>query len=259
MRHDDGLVESLLHGFQIDGGVPRPGKGDGREGLGNEEAVPRAQLPGAVGQSVVGSDPGGVDELCELHNAGLRNHVGPAGTVGGNGGAMACLVGFGHVAQTECAATRRRAADGKEAEILDGAGDEFAVEGRRDEDGDSLVPEAVSAGEQRAVPEGEDDGAGDFDADGDVRRVDVAVAPGASEQADEENRDGRDDREEDSLLEREALHGVKCSWRRSMGVCGWCSLKRFEPRRWDLDAVACWAAWGEGTRCVQCLQRGMPG
>ncbi len=79
---------------------------------------------------------------------------------------MAGAVGLGHLAQGGGAATGAGAADGLEAEEFDGASDEFAVEAAGDEDGDVEIAEAVGGDQERAVPEGEDGGAGDLVAGG---------------------------------------------------------------------------------------------
>ena len=91
--------------------------------------------------------------------------------------------------------------DGGEAEEFDGAGDKFAVEGARDEDGYAVVAEATGAGEQGAVPEGEDRRAGDGDADGGCRGVDVSIAPGEAEQPDDQHGEARDDSQGEALGE----------------------------------------------------------
>ena len=70
MGEFDGAIERGLDRRQIGGYGARPGYGDAREGFGDEEAVPGAELPGAVGMNVAGID-GGVDELGELSDAGL--------------------------------------------------------------------------------------------------------------------------------------------------------------------------------------------
>ena len=103
-----------------------------------------------------------------------------------------------------------------EAEESDGAGDKFAVERWRDEDGDLFVAEAMRAHEERAMPEGKDDWARDFNADGHalargVERVDVAVAQCRAECADEQCGERRNDGEQKSLLAREDRHEDECS------------------------------------------------
>src|ERR1700678_308338 len=62
LRQFDGAVERGLNGRQVRRSRTRPGDGDTGKRLGNEEAVPRAQLPGVLGVDVAGTD-GGVDEL----------------------------------------------------------------------------------------------------------------------------------------------------------------------------------------------------
>ena len=94
------------------------------------------------------------------------------------------------------------AANGDEAQALDGAGDEFAVEAAADEDGDAEVAEAPDAGEEAAVPEGEDDGRRDVVAGDDAGVADVAVAEGDAETADGEAREAGEDGEGEPLLQR---------------------------------------------------------
>ena len=53
---------SASAGRWLGGDVGGPGDEDAGEGFGDEEAVPGAELPGAVGQGVEDADPGGVDQ-----------------------------------------------------------------------------------------------------------------------------------------------------------------------------------------------------
>ena len=133
-----------------------------------------------------GADPGGPGERGELDGTGFGDHGRAAWAVGGDRGAVALGVGVGHVAQAGGSAARTGAADGEEAEVLHRSGDEFAVEARRDEDGNALVAKAVGAHQQDAMPEGENDWAGDFDADGDAGGVDVLVTQSGTKQADQQ-------------------------------------------------------------------------
>ena len=98
----------------------------------------------------------GVDELGQLDDAGLGDLCRAAGAVGGNGAVVPGEVGALQVAQSGSAVARAGAANGDEAEPLDRAGDEFAVEAAADEDGDAVVAEAPRRGEQAAMPEGID-------------------------------------------------------------------------------------------------------
>ena len=197
-RH--GAVEGCLYGGLGDGSplcldVRGPGDKDAGEGFWDEEAVPGAELPGAVGEGVEGTDLRGVDDLCELGGAGLGYPGGTAWAVGGDGADVALVVGTGETSEAGGSGAGGGAADGAEAEALDGTGDELAVEGLADEDGDVPVAEAVGADEERAVPEDEDGGAGQLIA-GDCSWIGyVFVAEGGAEQTDESGRERRDEGE----------------------------------------------------------------
>ncbi len=169
--HGDGAVESRLHGglegllVDISGygdDVGGPGEEDAGEGFGDEEAVPGAKLPGAEGEGVEGADGGSVDERGQLRGSGFGDHGGAARAVGGDGADAARGVGALEVAEAGGSGAGGGAADGEEAETLDRAGDEFAVEAAADEDGDLFVAEAVGAGEEGAVPEDVDGWAGEL-------------------------------------------------------------------------------------------------
>src|SRR5665213_1145839 len=88
------------------------------------------------------------------------------------------------VAQTGGAVAGAGAADGDEAETLDGAGDKLAVEAAADEDGDAMVAETPRGGEQAAVPEGVDGGRRGVVAGKGAGIGDVFVAKGDAEAAD---------------------------------------------------------------------------
>jgi hypothetical protein len=183
----------------VGGGWARPGDGNAGERFGDEEAVPGAELPGAMRVDVAGAD-GSVDELSELGRTGLGDHGGAAGAVGGDGAVVAGEVGTLHVAQTGSAVAGAGAADGDEAEAFDGAGDEFAVEAAADEDGEAVVAEAPGAGNQTAVPEGVDGGGRDLVAVCGSRLADVVVAKGDAEATDNHARQTGDDGEGYALL-----------------------------------------------------------
>ena len=167
-------MDGLLVGRDVGG----EGDEDAGEGFGDEEAVPGVEGPGAEWEGVEGSDPGGSGERGELGRAGFGDLGGAAGAVGGDGAAMAGGVGFRHAAESRGSSAAGRTADGAEAEQLDSAGDELAVKAAGDEDGDVAVAEAVGAGQQGAVPEGEDGRTGDGVADGGVGAGEVLVAEG---------------------------------------------------------------------------------
>src|SRR6266851_7317507 len=100
----DGAVERGLDRGQVGGDGACPGDGDAREGFGDEEAIPGAELPGAVGMDVTGVYRG-VDELGEVGDAGLGYHGRARGAIPGAG-----------------------ASDGEKAHVLRGTGDQLAVE-----------------------------------------------------------------------------------------------------------------------------------
>jgi hypothetical protein len=93
------------------------------------------------------------------------------------------------------------AADGDEAEALDGAGDEFAIEAAADENGDAEVAEAPDAGKQTTMPEGVDTREGRFVAGGNSGVADIAITEGDAEAADGHARDTGDNGEGDALLQ----------------------------------------------------------
>ena len=210
-RSCGGAVERGLDGGlelgcgSVDGrDVRGPGKDDARERFGDEETVPGGERPGAVRHSGKGADPGCADQLGELYGAGLGDHRRPSRAIDGEGADVAISVGFGHLLQRGGAAARGRAANGAEAEPLDGARDQLAIEAARDEDGDAAAAEAVRAHQQGAVPEGVDRGAGDLvarGARGGCRFEAVLVAQGRPEQADEQRGERRDDRQGEALAE----------------------------------------------------------
>ena len=95
LGHVDGAVEGGLDGGGGDlagGNVGGPGEDHAREGLGDEEAVPGAKLPGAVGLVVKAADPGAgglaggglaegwqPTELASRAAPGLATKTGPRG------------------------------------------------------------------------------------------------------------------------------------------------------------------------------------
>jgi len=188
---DRGLLGGHLHG---------PGDGNAGEGFGDEEAVPGANLPGAVRMCVEGGD-GGVGELGQLSDTGFGDHGGTARAVGSDGAVVASEVGAMKAAQASGAIARAGAADGDEAKALDRAGDEFAIEASADEDGDASIAKAPGTGEQAAVPEGVDDGRGGDVAGYGAGVADVSVAEGDAETADGHARQAGDDGEGEALLQ----------------------------------------------------------
>ncbi len=223
--HLDGVVERCLYPrlkvrlaswHAVRETYEDPGKG-----LRNQKSIPGSQLPGAHRMRIEGADPRSFDEACQLSRPGLGDHVRATWTVGRERAAMAGLVRVGHPSQTGGAAARAGATDRFEAKKLNGAGDQFAVEALRDEDGDIFVAEAMRAGEQGAMPEGIDRWAGvGIARDGLIGafRKDVPVTKRRSERADQQRSHPRDDGEEYSLLEVEPLHEDECNCARMDGV-----------------------------------------
>ena len=64
------MVESGLDGGVVRGDAGGPADGDAGEGLGDEEAIPGAELPGSLGVDVEGFD-GGACQFGQLDDAGL--------------------------------------------------------------------------------------------------------------------------------------------------------------------------------------------
>ena len=144
----------------------------------------------------------------ELGDTGLGDHGGAAGAVGGDGAVVAVEVGALQVAEAGGSVARAGAADGDEAEALDGAGDEFAVEAAADEDGDVAVAEAPCAGEQTSDARRRRWLAvGRVVAGNGAGVDDVFVAEGDAEAADDHARQTRDDGEGEALLEGEVGDG----------------------------------------------------
>jgi hypothetical protein len=180
--------------------LSRPGYGDAGEGLGDEEAVPGVGLPCAVGMNVEGSDSG-VDEFGQLDDAGFGDLRGTSGAVRGDGAVVSGDVSALQVAQTGGSVARAGAADGDEAETLDSAGDQFAVEAAADENGHAVVAEPPCGGEQAAVPEGIDGWRRAVVAGKGTGIANVFVAEGDAETADDGARQAGDDGEGDALLQ----------------------------------------------------------
>src|ERR1700679_4324359 len=110
-------------------------------------------------------------------------------------------VGTLHVAQAGSTVARAGAADRDEAELLDGAGDEFAVEAAADEDSKTILPEAPRAGQQAAVPEGVDTRGWYVVAGSRAGFADVAIAQCDAQTADHQAHQTRDEGEDDALLQ----------------------------------------------------------
>jgi hypothetical protein len=196
----DGAVERGLDRGQVWRNWTRPSYRDTGEGFGDEEAVPGAELPGAVGMDVAGVHCG-VDELGELGDAGLGDHGRTSRAVGGDGTVVAGKVGALEVAEPGGAVSGAGAADGEKAHVLCGAGDQFAVEALADEEGNSLFAEGPYAGEQAAVPEGVDGGRRHVEADGGTGFADVFVAESGTETQRDDARNPRNDGENDALFQ----------------------------------------------------------
>ena len=185
---------------KIDRRVGRPGEGNSGEGFRNHEAVPGVEVPGVARLGVEGAKPLRIGDEGELNGTGFGDASRAFGTIGGEGADAVGDVGLGHSAECSRTPASAGATNRNEAETLNGTGDEFAIEGLRDQNGDAEIAEAMCAGEQRTVPEGEDRRAGDGVSSGCSWRVDVAVTKRGAEQADERRRKRWDDAEEDALL-----------------------------------------------------------
>ena len=196
----DGAIERGLNGGQVRRDRAGPGDGDAREGLGDEEVIPGAELPGTVGMNVAGVYRG-VDELGELGDAGLCHQRRTSGAVGGDGAVVSGEVGALEVAQAGGAVARAGAADGEKAHVLRGAGDQLSVEAAADEEGQAVFAEGPHTREQAAVPEGVDGGGRDVEADGGAGFADVFVAESGTETQGDDARNPRNDCENDALLE----------------------------------------------------------
>jgi len=197
----DGVVEGGLYGGLVGGNLCGPGDGDAGEGFGDEEAVPGVGLPCAVRVDVEGPN-GATDKFGQLDDSGFSHLSRAARAVGGDGAVVASQVGTLQVAQASGAVARTRAADGDEAEPLDGAGDQFSVEAAADEDGDAMVAESPCRGEQAAMPEGVDSGWRRIVAGKSIGIADVLVAQRDAKAADDGARKARNDSEGDALLQR---------------------------------------------------------
>ena len=79
----------------------------------------------------------------QLSRSRLGDHGGAAGSIGGEGADAILLEGALEAAKTGSSGARRGATNGEEAETLDGAGDELAVKGTGDKNGDTLASETM--------------------------------------------------------------------------------------------------------------------
>ena len=201
MGQVDSPVECGLDGGQVWRDRAGPGDGDAREGFWDEEAVPGAELPGAVGIGVADAD-GGVEQLSELGYAGLGDHSWASGTISRDGAVVAVEIGALEAAQAGGTIPGAGATDGEEAHVLRGTGDQFAIEAAAYEDCEAVVTEGPYAGEHTAVPEGVDDRRGDIKADGSARLADVLVAEGGAKTNGDHARKSGNDGEDDSLFQR---------------------------------------------------------
>jgi hypothetical protein len=139
--------------------------------------------------------------------------MGPARAVGGDGAAVAFGVGELHVAQADRSAARAGAANRAEAQQLQGARDQFAVEAGADENGDPKIAKAVRAGDHAAVPEGEDAGAGDEMAGRDAGVGAIFIAQGEAKQPDQQRGQRRNNGDGEPLRKSQLRRG-------GSGFCG---------------------------------------
>ena len=196
----DGAVKRGLYGSQVGWDWACPSDGDAREGFGDEEAIPGAELPGAVGVNVTGVDHR-VDELGEVGDAGFGHHGGTPGAVGRDGTVVSGEIGALEVAEAGSTVAGAGAADGEEAHVLGGTGDELAVEALADEESKAMVPEGPYPCEEAAVPKGVDGRSGDVEADRGAGFADVLVAESCAQAQGNNARNSRNNCENDALLE----------------------------------------------------------
>ena len=196
----DSPVERRLDRGQFWRDGTGPGDGDTREGFWDEEAVPGAEFPGAVGIGVADAD-GGVEKLRQLGYTRLGDHSWASGTICRDGAVVTVEVGALEAAQTGGTIPGAGAADGEETHVLRCTGDQFSIEAPAYEDCEPVVAERPHAGEHTAVPEGVDDRRGDIKADGSARLADVLVAEGGAETYGDHARESGNDGEDDALFQ----------------------------------------------------------
>ena len=92
------MVESSLDSSLFGGNLGGPTDGDWRERLGDEEAVPGAELPGSFGVNIK-STYGGVGKFGQLGNARFSDPGGAAGAVGGDGAVVSAKIRAVEVAE----------------------------------------------------------------------------------------------------------------------------------------------------------------
>ncbi len=194
------MIEGSLNRGLVGGGVGRPRHVDAREGFGDEEAVPGAELPRPVGMNVEGAYSS-ANEFGQLNDARLSNLSRTARTISSDGTVVVSEVGALQVAKACGAVARAGAAHGDEAEAFDGAGDELAVEAAADENVDSTVAEAPGGGEKAAVPEGVDGGRWRLVSRDGTRVADIPIAKSNAKEGDRHARQTGDDSEGDALLQ----------------------------------------------------------
>lgn len=197
----DGQIQRRLNQGLIGRHLAAPTDSDAREGLGNEETIPGAKLPGSIRVNVEGPDRR-TDKLCQLGHTGLGHHVGAARSVGCDGAVVAIHIRALEVAQANCAVAGAGASNGDEAETLDGTGDEFSIEAAADEDGDAVVAEAPGTGEEASVPKGIDGRRWSVIPRSGAGFTDIPVAEGHAQTANGHARDTWDEGEGEALLQR---------------------------------------------------------
>lgn len=99
---------------------------------------------------------------------------------------------------------------------------EFAIEGRRDKNCNLPIAKPVRRHQQRAMPERENNRAGNLNTHRNalargVERIDIAITKRRAQDANAERGDPRENGEQKPLLAREYVHEDECS--RSGYVC----------------------------------------
>jgi hypothetical protein len=127
----DRMIESRLNSDLLSGSLRRPGDGNARKRLGNEEPVPGSEFPGLIGVDIEGAD-GAIDEFGELCNTRLCDLRRTTRTIRSDSAIVTGKIGSLEIAEAAGAVTGAGASNGNETETLYGASDEFAVEAATD-------------------------------------------------------------------------------------------------------------------------------
>jgi hypothetical protein len=193
------MIESCLDGSLLRGDLGSPTDVDPGERLGNQKAIPGAELPGTFRVNIEGPYSG-VHEFSELCDTRFGHHRGAARTVRRDGAIAAGKISALEVSEANSAISGAGPANGDEAEAFDGASDQFAVEATADEDGDAVITKPPGTGEKTTVPEGVDGGWWSVVAGDGIRITDIAVPESNTETADGHARNTRDGEQGDALF-----------------------------------------------------------